>query len=64
MFLYTETRDMQSTVHPERKLMLLTLMIPVASRTGLMMTPPPIPQMEPAVQDRILTAKKIPIIPI
>ena len=48
---------MASTVHPERKLMLLTLMMPVASNTGLMMTPPPIPHIEPASEERILTKK-------
>lgn len=58
MFLYTETTDMASTVQPDRKLMLLTLMTPTASSTGLIMTPPPIPQIDPAIDDRILTAKK------
>src|SRR5699024_892193 len=57
IFLYTETTDIASTVHPDRKLILLTLMTPTASSTGLMITPPPIPQIEPAIEDRILTAK-------
>ena len=63
-FFQTDTTDMASTVHPERKLMLLTPMTPVASSTGLMITPPPIPQTDPAVQDRMLTAKNMKTIPI
>ena len=64
MFRYTETTVIHSTVQPERKLMLLTLMIPIASSTGLMMTPPPIPHIEPTIDDKILTAKKTIVINI
>ena len=41
---------MDSTVRPERKLMALTLMMFMASSTGLMMTPPPMPQMPPMTE--------------
>ena len=40
---------MASTVQPERKLTVATPMPETASRTGLMMTPPPTPLMPPAV---------------
>ncbi len=38
---------MVSTVHPDRKLMVATSRTPTASNAGLMMTPPPIPQIAP-----------------
>ena len=50
---------MDSTVHPERKLMAETLSRPNESSTGLMMTPPPIPQMAPITHAPKLTSKKI-----
>ena len=41
---------MAKTVQPDRKLMVEALMIPKVSRAGLMMIPPPMPQMAPTVQ--------------
>ena len=38
-----------STVQPDRKLIEETLITPKASSTGLMMTPPPIPQILPII---------------
>ena len=46
----TEYVVMASTVHPERKLMVSTLMIPKASKTGLIIMPPPIPHMAPMIE--------------
>ena len=48
---------MESTVHPDRKLMVETLASPNRSSTGLMITPPPMPQMAPATEASRLTAK-------
>gem|GEM_PF-5062239 len=48
---------MESTVQPERKLMLLTLITPAASSTGLMITPPPTPQIPPMTEADRLTKK-------
>ena len=42
---------------PDRKLMALTDMSPSASSTGLMITPPPMPQMPPIVDAQRHTAK-------
>ena len=47
LLLITEYVVMDKTVHPERKLMVLTSIIWKASRTGLIITPPPIPQIAP-----------------
>ena len=41
---------MARTVQPDRKLIVDALMMPKASRAGLMMIPPPMPQMAPTVQ--------------
>ena len=48
---------MESTVSPERKLMALTLITPMASSTGLMITPPPMPQMPPTADAARQTRK-------
>lgn len=40
---------MESTVQPDRKLIVATGKSPVASSTGLTITPPPIPQIAPIV---------------
>ena len=50
---------MESTVQPERKLMLATLRTPKVSRMGLISTPPPMPHMAPATEARKLTMAKI-----
>ena len=50
---------MVSTVHPDRKLMVATSRTPTASNAGLMMTPPPIPQIAPAMEAPKLTIRKI-----
>lgn len=49
---------MESTVQPERKLMVGTLARPSTSSTGLMITPPPMPQMAPTTEERKLTTRK------
>ena len=38
------------TVQPDRNVTAATDIMPVASSTGLMMMPPPIPQMVPRIQ--------------
>ena len=43
---------MAMTVQPDRKVMVETDIRPVASSTGLMMIPPPIPQIVPMMQAR------------
>ena len=50
---------MDSTVQPERKLIAATVSRWNRSSTGLMMTPPPMPQMAPTVLASRLTRKKI-----
>lgn len=45
-----EAMDMENTVQPDRKLMVLTGRMPKASSTGLMITPPPNPAMAPKVE--------------
>ena len=52
-------RGIASTVTPERKLAAATLMRPSASMAGLMMTPPPIPQIGPKVQARKQTRSSV-----
>ena len=47
---------MASTVMPDRKLAAFTPMSPSASMAGLMMTPPPMPQVGPRTQARKQTA--------
>ena len=49
---------MLSTVQPDRKLMVDTLAMFRASRAGLMMTPPPMPQMAPPTEAKKLTSNK------
>ena len=41
---------MHKTVQLDRKLIVETLKTPKASKTGLMITPPPIPQIAPAME--------------
>ena len=53
----TEYRLMESTVSPDKKLMVDTLASPHTSRTGLMITPPPMPQMAPATDAKKLTSR-------
>lgn len=52
---------MDKTVQPDKKLMIETSMTPNASMTGLMMTPPPMPQMAPMVdaKNAIAAIRKI-----
>ena len=52
----TEYAVMDRTVQPERKLMVETGNAPSASRTGLMTTPPPIPQIAPMIDEKKQTA--------
>lgn len=49
LLLISDTADIARTVHPDIKLMVDTSSPEAASITGLMMTPPPIPLMAPAV---------------
>ena len=53
--LPTEYKLIESTVQPDKKLIVDTLAIWNRSKTGLMITPPPIPQIAPAVDARKLT---------
>ena len=53
--LPTEYKLIESTVQPDKKLIVDTLAIWNKSRVGLMITPPPIPQIAPAVDARKLT---------
>lgn len=53
--LPTEYKLIESTVQPDKKLIVDTLVIWNKSRVGLMITPPPIPQIAPAVDARKLT---------
>ena len=46
---------MDSTMQPDMKLMVLTEYRPKASSTGLMITPPPMPQMQPITDAKKLT---------
>ena len=57
--LIMDTTDMDKTDSPDRKLMLLTLITPKASSTGLMITPPPMPQIPPMVEAARQMAKMI-----
>lgn len=50
---------MESTVQPDRKLIVATGKSPVASSTGLMITPPPIPQTAPIVDAKKQIANTI-----
>ena len=52
---------MAMTVQPEMKLMAETLMMPMASSTGLIITPPPIPQILPIRQAKSATRKQMTI---
>ena len=45
-----ETQAIESTVHPEQKLIVETGRNPNKSTTGLMITPPPIPTTAPTVE--------------
>lgn len=53
---------MDSTVQPDKKLMVVTDSSPNVSNTGLMTTPPPIPQIAPTMLARKLTKKKTAIV--
>ncbi len=53
---------MDSTVQPDKKLMAATVSSSNRSSTGLMTTPPPMPQMAPTTLARKLTKKKIAIV--
>jgi len=55
--LPTEKQVMLKTVQPERKLAVATGTIDKLSNTGFIITPPPIPQIAPAVLDKKLTKK-------
>ena len=50
---------MDSTVQPDRKETLATSIIPSASSTGLMITPPPIPQTLPIADAKKHTSAMI-----
>ena len=47
---------MDRTVQPDRKDTVVTLITPVASSTGLMITPPPIPQIAPTTEEKKQTS--------
>lgn len=49
---------MESTVHPDKKLTAATLSSESISSTGLIITPPPIPQIAPIMLADRLTIKK------
>ncbi|EEX20208.1 hypothetical protein BLAHAN_07239 [Blautia hansenii DSM 20583] len=49
---------MESTVQPDKKLMVATSITPNASRTGFMITPPPIPQIAPMMEAKKQIRKK------
>lgn len=51
-------------MQPDRKLMVDTVSKCSTSRTGLMMTPPPMPQMAPATLANRLTRKNRSILPL
>lgn len=53
---------MDSTVHPERNDADAISIIPAASSTGFIITPPPIPQIEPATDEKKQTRKIIQIV--
>lgn len=55
----TFQQDMAMTVQPERKVTEATDMTPVASNTGLMIMPPPMPQTVPRTQAKKATRKQI-----
>ena len=52
-----ETHDMDKTVQLERKLMVLMFNVWVASSTGLIIIPPPIPLIAPIVEAAKLRKK-------
>ena len=54
----TEYPLIESTVQPDRKLMVLTSATRNKSRTGLIITPPPIPQIAPVTEDKKLINKQ------
>ena len=49
---------MASTVQPDKKLLVATVARPVTSSSGLMITPPPMPQMAPTMLAARLMIKK------
>ena len=53
--LPTFQQDMAMTVQPDRKVMVDTAITPVASSTGLMIMPPPMPQIVPMMQENNVT---------
>ena len=55
----TEYAVIERTVQPDKKLITETSIIWKASNTGLMMTPPPIPQIAPMTDAQKQIAKKI-----
>lgn len=55
---------MDKTVQLDKKLIVLTPNTPVASKEGLMITPPPIPHIAPITDARKLTNKKTKLINI
>ncbi len=55
--LRNETVAMARTAHPDRKLIVAWSSLPMLSRTGLMMMPPPIPLIAPIVEATKQTAK-------
>ena len=57
--LTRELIDMPNTVQPEQKLTVDTGKIPSISKSGLMMIPPPAPTIEPILDARIQTIKRI-----
>lgn len=50
----TENSDMDSTVHPDKKLAAEISKIPKASSSGLMIIPPPMPDIAPIVDAAVL----------
>ena len=59
LFFKTEYVVIDNTVHPDKKLMAVTSSTPKESSTGLIMTPPPIPQIAPTMDAPKHTTKNI-----
>ena len=55
----TDTKAMAKTVQPDKKLTADTLIILMESKKGFIITPPPMPQMEPMVEVKIDIKKRI-----
>ena len=59
LLLITEYVVIERTVQPDKKLMVATSIMPNASRTGFIITPPPIPQIAPMMEAKKQIRQKI-----